>query len=70
MKDRARARFPWDEAMRFGLGVLRLAAHEFWAMSPRELHAAAEGVFGRAAAAPTRDALAKLMRAFPDARTT
>ena len=54
--------------MRFGLGVLRLAAHEFWTMTPRELHAAAEGVFGRAPAAPTRGALDELMSAFPDAR--
>ena len=67
---RARAKFPWDEAMRFGLGVLRLGADEFWKTTPRELHAAAEGVFGRANTAPTRDALAELMRAFPDARKT
>jgi uncharacterized phage protein (TIGR02216 family) len=54
--------------MRFGLGVLRLAPREFWRTTPRELHAAAEGVFGRAGAAPTREKLDELMRHFPDAR--
>ncbi|MDE2363131.1 MAG: phage tail assembly chaperone [Hyphomicrobiales bacterium] len=54
--------------MRFGLGVLRLPPHEFWKTTPRELHAAAEGVFGPAAPSPTRAALDALMRAFPDAR--
>ena len=29
--------FPWKEAMRFGLGVLRLPPEAFWKMSPREL---------------------------------
>ena len=29
--------FPWDEAIGFGLGVLRLSPHAFWSMTPREL---------------------------------
>jgi len=52
--------------MVFGLGVLRLSPRDFWSMTPRELASAAEGVYGRAAGAPSRDALAALMRAFPD----
>lgn len=52
--------------MAFGLGVLRLSPRDFWAMTPRELARAAEGVYGRRAGAPTRAALETLMRAFPD----
>lgn len=52
--------------MRFGLGVLRLPPHEFWETTPRELHAAAEGLFGRVSTSPSRKALDALMRAFPD----
>ncbi|MFO1167555.1 MAG: rcc01693 family protein [Rhodoblastus sp.] len=60
-------RFPWREAMRFGLGVLRLAPEDFWSSTPRELHAASQGMFGvRAEAAPSRDKLDALMRDFPD----
>ena len=33
-------------AMGFGLGVLRLAPDAFWRMTPRELAAAMEAVFG------------------------
>ncbi|WP_457795732.1 rcc01693 family protein [Methylocystis sp. S23] len=52
--------------MAFGLGVLRLAPGDFWSMTPRELQAAAEGVYGRACGAPSRAALDALMRDFPD----
>ena len=53
--------------MRFGLGVLRLAPKDFWSTTPRELHAASEGLFGaRDGAAPSRDKLDALMRDFPD----
>jgi uncharacterized phage protein (TIGR02216 family) len=61
-----RAPFPFSRAMAFGLGVLRLAPSEFWNMTPRELHRAAEGVYGRSAAPPSREALDALMRDFPD----
>ena len=59
--------FPWEEAMRFGLGVLRWSPEEFWRATPRELIAAAQGLRGRAPLTPpsARD-LAGLMRAFPD----
>lgn len=58
--------FPWERAMAFGLGVLRLSPRAFWAMTPRELAAAAEGVYGRVSAAPSRASFDALMRAFPD----
>jgi uncharacterized phage protein (TIGR02216 family) len=52
--------------MAFGLGVLRLSPNDFWSMSPRELAAAYEGVYG----APPERAdgldLQALMLAFPD----
>ncbi len=62
------APFPWDEAMAFGLGVLRLEPRAFWAMSPRELSFAIDGHYGRASGrgATTRSALDLLMAAFPD----
>ncbi|WP_256377837.1 rcc01693 family protein [Methylosinus sp. LW4] len=62
--------FPWGRAMAFGLGALRLPPRDFWSMTPRELACAAEGLYGRAAIAPSRDALAELMRAFPDGDQT
>ncbi|GAA4182214.1 hypothetical protein GCM10007923_34850 [Shinella yambaruensis] len=44
---------------------MRLSAKDFWAMTPREL-AFALGVLRPVPPAPGRDALAALMRAFPD----
>ena len=59
--------FPWDEAMRFGLGTLRLGPAEFWGMTPRELAAAIEGAAGRGRRhPPDRTTMARLMAAFPD----
>ncbi|MCC3244687.1 phage tail assembly chaperone [Methylocystis sp. WRRC1] len=63
-----RAPFPFSRAMAFGLGVLRLAPRDFWSMTPRELHRAMEGVYGRGGGAPSRATLDELMREFPDAR--
>jgi uncharacterized phage protein (TIGR02216 family) len=51
--------------MRFGLGVLRLSSHEFWALTPREL-AAAMPHPTNAQHAPSAAALAALMAQFPD----
>ena len=51
--------FPWDEAMRFGFGVLRLGSREFWGLTPRERAAAFEARAGRMhGQAPQREALA------------
>ena len=38
--------FPWREAMQVGFGVMRLSSREFWGLTPRELAAAFEGIFG------------------------
>ena len=55
--------FPWQAAMRFGLGELRLAPRDFWAMTPRELAAAmGPGAPGR----PTRAWLEAQSALFPD----
>ena len=59
--------FPWGEAMRFGLGVLRLAPRDFWAMTPRELASAWGAVIGDRAALG-RDEFNGLMERFPDGR--
>jgi len=54
--------------MRLGLGVLRLAPRDFWAMTPRELAAAATALAPPPPAPPSRAALDALMRRFPDGR--
>jgi uncharacterized phage protein (TIGR02216 family) len=61
--------FPWDEAIGFGLGVLRLSPRDFWAMTPRELALAVRAV-GGALAMPAlqRSAFDDLMRRYPDGR--
>ena len=52
--------------MAFGLGVLRLPPGAFWAMTPRELAAAHEGVAGRKGVALGRYDLDALMAQYPD----
>jgi uncharacterized phage protein (TIGR02216 family) len=54
--------------MAFGFGVLRLQPDSFWAMTPRELLSAVEGVTGVSMQDQTiaRSTLEALMRAFPD----
>jgi uncharacterized phage protein (TIGR02216 family) len=56
--------FPWERAMALGLGLLRLAPRDFWAMTPREL-AAVTGA-GQRGTGPTRDELTALAARFPD----
>ncbi len=59
--------FPWAEAMRLGLGVLRLPPDAFWNMSPRELAAASAGLTGGDAGTPIgRERLEALQQRFPD----
>ena len=58
--------FDWDGAMHAGLGLLRLAPRDFWAMTPRELAAALGMFLPRHAAAPDRADLSELMRRFPE----
>ena len=57
--------FPWGEAMRLGLGILRLPPDAFWRMTPRELAAAARA-FGSPAKPIDRARLDALQRQFPD----
>ena len=60
----------WPGLMRLGLGALRLAPCDFWAMTPGELRLALEGagIVPIAGAGPMgRGRLAELMAAFPDA---
>ena len=58
--------FPWPAVMAFGLGVLRLAPREFWAMTPRELAAAHVGLGGSVGPPLPRATLDRLMQAYPD----
>ena len=52
--------------MAFALGVLRWSPESFWRATPRELAAAAQGLRGSCAEAPSAQDLARLMREFPD----
>jgi len=58
--------FPWDAAIGFGLGVLRLPPAQFWAMTPRELAFAIRAVRGAITEPIDRAALHDLMQQFPD----
>ncbi|HTJ56993.1 MAG TPA: rcc01693 family protein [Devosiaceae bacterium] len=59
--------FPWNDAMRFGFGTLRLSSRDFWGLTPRELAAAVEGAAGRSRPRPPdRSTMGRLMAAFPD----
>ena len=69
MKPAPSAPFPWDDAMTFGFGVLRLSPSAFWSLTQRELAAAIEGRFGKPAQATARETLRALMTAFPDEAT-
>jgi uncharacterized phage protein (TIGR02216 family) len=60
--------FPWDEAIGFGLGVLRLPPEQFWKMTPRELAHAIRAVTGRNGPPLARMTFDQLMRRFPDGR--
>ncbi|MBZ9935002.1 phage tail assembly chaperone [Mesorhizobium sp. BR1-1-16] len=58
--------FPWRDAMAIGFGVLKLSSHDFWALTPRELAAAIEGLGGGAAQPLDRAAFDALARRYPD----
>jgi uncharacterized phage protein (TIGR02216 family) len=59
--------FPWDEAIGFGLGVLKLAPDDFWRMTLRELALAAKAL-NRQGSGLDRAAFAQLMQRYPDGR--
>ena len=52
--------------MAFGLGELRLAPKQFWAMTPRELAAAARSGGAVGPAPPSRGDMHALMARYPD----
>ena len=54
--------------MAFGLGDLQLAPRDFWAMTPRELAAAAHVHRSRIPEPPTRAGLKDLMQRYPDGK--
>ena len=58
--------FPWNEAIGFALGVLRLPPDSFWRMTPRELAHAIRAVAGAPPSSPTRAEVEALLRRFPD----
>ena len=58
--------FPWQQAMGFGLGVLRLAPDVFWRMTPRELAQAVRAIQGPATTPLARGELDELLARFPD----
>lgn len=60
--------FPWDEAIGFGLGVLKLSPDAFWKMTPRELALAIRAVTGQSGAPFARESFEDLMKRFPDDR--
>jgi len=64
----AREPFPWDEAIGFGLGVLRLSPAAFWAMTPRELALAIAALRGGLTPPLRRADLNALMTRYPDGR--
>ncbi len=60
--------FPWEEAMAFAFGVLRLPPSAFWAMTPGELALSMRPWTAAGGKAPGRGELDRLMRQFPDSR--
>ena len=52
--------------MAFGFGRLRLRPSDFWAMTPRELAAAVEGLLGPVPTPLDRTALDELIARYPD----
>ncbi len=58
--------FPWEQAIGFGLGILRLSPDAFWRMTPRELAHALNAVSGPSAQPMDRTAFCDLMQRFPD----
>jgi uncharacterized phage protein (TIGR02216 family) len=62
------APFPWQQAIGFGLGVLKLPPEQFWRMTPRELAAAIRAVTGGHESL-TRTAFDELLKRFPDDRS-
>lgn len=56
--------------MAFGLGQLRLSPRDFWAMTPRELAAAGEGILGPHVEPLGRGELDEMIARYPDQERT
>ena len=60
-------RFPWDDVIALGLGLLRLSSRDFWAMTPREIALAMRPYGGdEAVHPPGRETVTALMTLYPD----
>ncbi|MEM9575184.1 MAG: rcc01693 family protein [Pseudomonadota bacterium] len=66
MRKSKAAPFPWDAAMTFGFGVLKLSAAEFWALTPIELTAAMRAHGLQTSHPMDHPMLDALMAQFPD----
>ncbi len=65
--DSSKSDFPWQRIMELGLGYLRLSPVRFWAMTPKELHAATVGVSGgNECNYLTRSGITELINKYPD----
>ena len=60
--------FPWEAAMGFGFGVLRLSPRAFWGLTPRELASAWHALAGERPGPLGRHELETLMERYPDGR--
>lgn len=60
--------FPWERAIGFALGILRLPPDSFWRMTPRELAFAIAAAGGRTGEPLRRADLDDMMTRFPDGR--
>lgn len=59
-------RFPWRQAIAFGLGALRLSPETFWRMTPRELAVLMQGVSADTGMPLDRAGFEALQARFPD----
>ncbi|NDA45975.1 MAG: phage tail assembly chaperone [Alphaproteobacteria bacterium] len=61
-----RLAFPWQEAMSFGFGYMKLSSKDFWALTPKELHAAMSFLAPSPLTYPDQQSLQRLMTLYPD----
>jgi uncharacterized phage protein (TIGR02216 family) len=58
--------FPWQQAMQFAFGQLRLSPKAFWSMTMHELNAAMAAYTAQVSPPLLRDELDQLMQQHPD----
>jgi uncharacterized phage protein (TIGR02216 family) len=59
-------KFPWDDLMHKGLGLLQLSPTEFWRSTPREIASAFRVPSQHVNATVLRQSLDELMQRYPD----